>query len=139
MLRTGQPLIVKWTQQLKAQVAPDQETEVRAQLDTALSTFTDQTRQNINSALDQTASKALVPIFMDKLSTDEMKTIVAFMKSPASAKFQALGPDATNAWAQAVVDATHEQIAKSADTFDAEAEKIVTAAAHKAPASSDKQ
>ena len=62
-----------------------------------------------------------------KLSEDEMKTIIAYLESPVRAKFQALGDDATNAWAKKVVDATRPAIESAAKTFDASANRIVNA------------
>ena len=57
---------------------------------------------------------------------DDLRTLVTFFKSPASAKYQALGADATNAWAKKIVDATRTSVEGSASTFDAAAAKIVS-------------
>ena len=80
------------------------------------------------------AEAALVPIFMEKLSEEELKQIVAYMESPASAKFQALGPDATNAWAKRIVDATKPQVENGAKNFEAAANRIVTSNGGSSPA-----
>jgi hypothetical protein len=71
----------------------------------------------------------MVPVFMEKLTEDELKTIITYLESPVSAKFQALGPDATNAWAKRVVDATKPAVESGgARNFDAAATRIVGAA-----------
>ncbi len=58
-----------------------------------------------------------------------MKTIIAYMESPASAKLQALGADATAAWAKRIIDSTRSQVEASAKTFESAADRIVKAAA----------
>ena len=65
---------------------------------------------------------------MEKLSEDEMKTIIAYMESPASAKLQALWADATDAWAKRIIEATRSQVEAGAKTFESAANRIVCAA-----------
>jgi len=77
----------------------------------------------------KTAQDALVPVFLDKLSEDELKIIVNYLETPASAKFAALGSDAANAWAKKIVESTQTAVQGYAKTFDAAAEKIINAAA----------
>ena len=47
---------------------------------------------------------------------------------------QALGPDATNAWAKRIVDATKSQVESGAKNFEAAANRIVTSSGGSSPA-----
>lgn len=124
-----QPLLVGWSQRLDESVPPARQKEVRDKLDVELKKFADSTQKAIEAQNAKSAEAALVPIFMEKLTEDDMKTIIAYMESPVSAKFQALGPDASNAWAKRIIDATKSSVESSAKTFDAAANRIVSAAA----------
>lgn len=124
-----QPLLAGWSQRLDEAVPPAKQKEVREKLDVELKKFAESTQKAIEAQVAKAAEAALVPVFMEKLSEDEMKTVIAYMESPASAKFQALGPDAANAWAKRIIDATKPGVESSAKSFEAAASKIVNAAA----------
>jgi len=102
-----QPIVAGWSQRLDETVPPARQKEAQ---------------------VGKSAEAALVPIFMEKLSEDEMKTIIAYMESPASAKLQALGADATDAWAKRIIEATRSQVEAGAKTFESAANRIVGAA-----------
>ncbi|MFD1712291.1 DUF2059 domain-containing protein [Ottowia flava] len=121
-----QPLLAGWSQRLDETVPPARQKEVRDKLDVELKKFADSTHKAVEAQTAKAAEAALVPIFMEKLTEDELKTIVAYMESPVSAKFQALGPDATNAWAKRIIDATKPQVESGAKTFEAAANRIVS-------------
>jgi len=120
-----QPLIASWSERLDESVPPARQKEVRDKLDVELKKFIETSRKAIEGQVAKAADAALVPMLMEKLSEDEMKTIIAYLESPAAAKFQALGPDATTAWAKKVVEATRAPVESAAKTFDAAASKIV--------------
>jgi hypothetical protein len=124
-----QPILAGWSQRLDESVPPAKQKEVRDKLDVELKKYTDSTQKAIDAQVAKAAEAALVPIFMEKLSEDEMKTIITYLESPVSAKFQSLGPDASNAWAKRVIDATKSSVESGAKTFDAAATRIVNAAA----------
>ena len=121
-----QPLLAGWSQRLDETVPPARQKEVRDKLDVELKKYADSTHKVVEAQTAKAAEAALVPIFMEKLTEDELKQIVAYMESPASAKFQALGPDATNAWAKRIIDATKPQVESGAKTFEAAANRIVS-------------
>ncbi|MFT3779876.1 MAG: DUF2059 domain-containing protein [Ottowia sp.] len=123
-----QPLLINWSQRLDESVPPARQKEVRDKLDVELKKFAESTEKIVEGQVAKAAEAALVPIFMEKLTEDDMKTIIAYMESPVSAKFQALGPDASNAWAKRVVDATKSQVESGAKSFDAVANRIVGSA-----------
>ena len=117
-----------WSQRLDESVPPARQKDVRDKLDVELKKFADNTHKAIDAQGSKAAEAALVPVFMDKLSEDEMKTIIAYMESPASAKLQALGADATDAWAKRIIEATRSQVEAGAKTFESAANRIVGAA-----------
>lgn len=123
-----QPMLANWSQRLDESVPPAKQKEVRDKLDVELKKFADSTHKVVEGQVSKTAESTLVPIFMDKLTEDEMKTIITYLESPVSAKFQSLGPDATDAWAKRIVDATRSSVEASAKTFDASATRIVNTA-----------
>ena len=114
-----------WSQRLDESVPPARQKDVRDKLDVELKKFADNTHKAIDAQVSKAAESALVPLFMDKLSEDEMKTIIAYMESPAAVKFQSLSADAGNAWAQKVIDATRPTVEANVKSFDATASKIV--------------
>ena len=120
-----QPLLAGWSQRLDETVPPARQKDVRDKLDVELKKFADNTHKAVEAQVGKSAEAALVPIFMEKLSEDEMKTIIAYMESPAAVKFQSLSADAGNAWAQKVIDATRPTVEANVKSFDATASKIV--------------
>ncbi|CAM5791410.1 MAG: hypothetical protein J0I00_11520 [Burkholderiales bacterium] len=114
-----------WSQRLDESVPPARQKDVRDKLDVELKKFADNTHKAIEAQVSKAAETALVPLFMDKLSEDEMKTVIAYMESPAAVKFQSLSGDAGNAWAQKVIDATRSTVEANVKSFDAAATKIV--------------
>jgi hypothetical protein len=124
-----QPVLMHWSQQLEETVPQERQKEVREKLDVELKKFTETTGKAIEAQATKTAEAALVPIFMDKLTEDELKTIVTFLESPASAKFQAAMPDAADAWVGRIVDATKTTVENNSKNFDATATRIVGATA----------
>ncbi|HMT83853.1 MAG TPA: DUF2059 domain-containing protein [Ottowia sp.] len=123
-----QPIVAGWSQRLDETVPPARQKDVRDKLDVELKKFADNTHKAVEAQVGKSAEAALVPIFMEKLSEDEMKTIIAYMESPASAKLQALGADATDAWAKRIIEATRSQVEAGAKTFESAANRIVGAA-----------
>ncbi|MDO5623610.1 MAG: DUF2059 domain-containing protein [Pseudomonadota bacterium] len=133
-----QPLIAGWSQRLDETVPPARQKDVRDKLDVELKKFADSTHKTVEAQTAKSAEAALVPVFMEKLSEEELKTIIAYLESPASAKFQALGGEAANAWAQRIIEATKPAVESGAKTFEASANRIVTSAAGSAPAPAKK-
>jgi hypothetical protein len=122
-----QPLLIGWSQRLDETVPPARQKEVRDKLDVELKKFIESTQRTIDAQTPKSAEAALVPVFMAKLTEDEMKTIIAYLELPVAAKFQALGGDATDAWAKRVFDATKPAVESSIKSFEAAASRIVGA------------
>jgi hypothetical protein len=128
-----QPLLAGWSQRLDETVPPARQKEVRDKLDVELKKFADVTQKAIEAQIAKSAESALTPIFMEKLTEEEMQTIITYLESPVSAKFQSLGPSATNAWAQSIIDATKATVENGAKTFDDAANRIAGAPAAAGP------
>jgi hypothetical protein len=128
-----QEIIPKWAQQVQTRVPADKQQDISNKLNAELKKFGDSTHQAVEAQAPKTAQDALVPVFLDKLSEEELKTIVTYLETPASAKFAALGSDAANVWAKKIVEGTQAVVQGYAKTFDAAAEKIISAAASSAP------
>lgn len=122
-----QPVVANWLQRLDESVPPAKQKEVRDKLDVELKKYAESTQKAIEAQVNKAGEAALVPIFMDKLTEEDMKTIIAYLESPVSTKFQALGPEATNAWAKRVIDATRGAVETGAKNFDTAANRIVGA------------
>ena len=118
-----------WSQRLDESVPPARQKDVRDKLDVELKKFADSTQKAIEGQVGKAAESSLVPIFMERLTEDEMKTIITYLESPVSAKFQSLGPDASNAWAKRIVETTKPAVETGAKTFESAANRIVNAAA----------
>lgn len=129
-----QPLIAGWSMRLDEAVPPAKQKEVRDKLDVELKKFADSTQKAIEAQAPKAAEAAFVPLFMEKLTEDEMRTIIAYLESPVSAKFQDLGAAAGSAWVEKIVESTRASVEGSAKTFEAAAERIVSSAS--APAKS---
>jgi hypothetical protein len=123
-----QPLLANWLQRLDDSVPQARRAEVGDKLNVELKKFTDAMEKAIREQVEKTAEPALVPMLMDKLTEDEMKTIIAYLESPASAKFQALGADASDAWAKRIIDGTKAAWEINAKSFDDAAGRIVAEA-----------
>lgn len=82
----AQPVIATWSQNIDQNVPADKQKDVREKLDVELKKLLDATGKTVEAQAAKTAESALVPVYMEKLSADELKTIVAYLESPASAK-----------------------------------------------------
>lgn len=120
-----QPLLASWSQRLDETVPPAKQKDVLDKLNTEIQKFADSAQKTIDAQVSKAGEAALVPIFMEKLTEDEMQTIIAYLESPVSAKFIDLGPEATTEWAKQVVDATRGSVETGAKNFDAAANRIV--------------
>ena len=123
-----QPMIAKWLQQVQARVPIDRQKDVSDKLNVELKKFGDSAHQVVQTQATRTAQDALVPVFMSKLSEDELKTIVTYLHTPASAKFAAISGDAAQAWVGKIVEGTKTAVQGYAKNFDEAAERIVSAA-----------
>lgn len=121
------PMIQGWSQRLNESVPPARQQEVRDKLDVELKKFVESTRKTVDGQVSKSAESSLVPVYMEKFSEEELRTIVTYLESPVSAKFMTVAGDATNAWAKKVVDSTKSSVETAAKNFDTTAAKIIGA------------
>ena len=119
------PLVAKWSQRVQESVPPDKQRDVTQKLDAELEKLGIATEQAIQAQLKPTAESALVPFYMQRLTEDDMKTVIAYLESPASEKFQSLSMESTEVWAQKIVDVSEAQVKSKVDAFEAAAIGIV--------------
>jgi uncharacterized membrane protein YfbV (UPF0208 family) len=124
-----QPMMAKWQQQIETRLPADKQKAVFDKLSPDLKKLHDSTYQTVQAQAAKTAQDALVPVFMNKLSEDDLKAIIAYLQTPASAKFAALNGDAAQAWISKIVESTKATVQGYAQDFDTTAEKVVSAAA----------
>lgn len=118
----SQPAVIHWSQRIAEEVPADKQEQVRDALEQELNKFNENSSKALAAQLNSTAQSTLVPIFMQELTADELQTVITYLESPASQKFQELGGPAANAWAQALVDETSAAVEKNMDAFEAQAE-----------------
>jgi hypothetical protein len=124
-----QPMIAKWLQQVQTRVPVDRQKDVSDKLNVELKKFGDGAHQVVQTQAARIAQDALVPVYMSKLSEDELKTIVTYLQTPANAKFETISGDAAQAWVGKIVEGTKTAVQGYAKNFDEAAERIVSAAA----------
>lgn len=125
--------LANWTQRVEQSVPPERQNEVRDQLNAELQKFAEKTHKAIEAQVGKAAQDALIPVFKEKLTEDEMKIVIAYLESAASAKFQSVALDAGNAWIEKVFEATKTSVENNIKSFDAAATRIVGAPAGAAP------
>ena len=126
-----------WSERVEREVPAERHSEVRDQLDAELQKFAETAHKAIEDQAAKAAEASLVPIYMEKLTEDELKTIIAYLESPASTKLQELGAEAGNAWAQKLIEDTRPAIEKSIEDFDAVAAGITGLPANPQPAAAN--
>lgn len=119
------PLVAKWSQRVQESVPADKQRDVTQKLDAELEKLGNATEQAIQGQLKPAAEAALVPLYMQRLTEDDMKAVIAYLESPASEKFQSLSRESTEAWAQKIVDISEAQVKSKVDAFEAAAIGIV--------------
>lgn len=119
------PLVARWSQRIEQSVPEAKQEDVVRRLDVELEKLGTGTEQAVRSQLKPAAEAVLVPLYMEKLTEDELKMVIAYLESSASQKFQSLSMEATEAWAQKIVDTTESQVKTKVDAFEASAIGIV--------------
>lgn len=119
------PMVVKWSQRIQESVPEDKQRDVSNRLDQELEKLANGTEEAVKNQLQKAANDVLVPMYMEKLTEDEMRTVISYLESPVSEKFQVLSGETTEAWAQKIVEVTESQVKTKVDAFEASAIGIV--------------
>ncbi|MGP1517765.1 MAG: DUF2059 domain-containing protein [Ottowia sp.] len=124
-----QPVISNWSHAIEQNVPADKQKDVREKLDAELRKLIESTGKTIEAEAIKTAETALAPVYQEKLTAEELKTVIAYLETPASHKFQEAGGEAANAWISLITKATVSPVEGYLKEFDSAAEKIIAAAA----------
>ncbi len=113
------------SQVLERQVPPANKEAARKQLSEALEAYVKDVSSTIKSKAPASLSTALVPIYADKFTTDELKQLATFFESDASKKYQLTTPELGQAMFRAIVKDTEAQVNPKMSAFAKKMEDIL--------------
>jgi hypothetical protein len=136
---TTQDMINNWQPRLQANVAKAQQAKVTTELNTELQKYSDEVSKIIRSKLQQVGTDALVPVYMERFTLEELKQIAGFLEAPAIRKYQSIAPELGAILTSKLVEVSRAEVVARAKQFDDAASRIVgpapaPAAAAPAPA-----
>ena len=131
---TTQDMINNWQPRMLANVAKPQQAKVTAELDAELQKYSDEVRKIIRSKLQKVSTDALVPVYLERFTLDELKQIAGFLEAPAIRKYQSIAPELGSIFANKLVEASRAEVIARAKLFDDAATRIVGPAPAAAPA-----
>jgi hypothetical protein len=136
---TTQDMINNWQPRLQANVAKAQQAKVTTELNTELQKYSDEVSKIIRSKLQQVGTDALVPVYMERFTLEELKQIAGFLEAPAIRKYQSIAPELGAIFTSKLVEVSRAEVVARAKQFDDAASRIVgpapaPAAAAPAPA-----
>ncbi len=124
----AQDVLQEWAPKLQANVSKEKMDQARESLNTELKKYFDDVSKSINSKTAKVSSDALIPVYMQKFSLDELKQLVSFFESPAVKKYQVTAPELGNVFVQQLIEATRADVAARGKQFDDAAVKIIGSA-----------
>jgi hypothetical protein len=122
---TTQDMINNWQPRLLANVAKPQQAKVSAELNAELQKYADEVSKIIRSKLQQVGTDALVPVYMERFTLEELKQIATFLEAPAIRKYQAIAPELGSIFTGKLVEASRAEVIARAKLFDEAATRIV--------------
>jgi len=131
---TTQDMINNWQPRMLANVAKPQQAKVTAELDAELQKYSDEVSKIIRSKLQKVSTDALVPVYLERFTLDELKQIAGFLEAPAIRKYQSIAPELGSIFANKLVEASRAEVIARAKQFDDAATRIVGTAPATAPA-----
>jgi hypothetical protein len=131
---TTQDMINNWQPRMLANVAKPQQAKVTAELDAELQKYSDDVRKIIRSKLQKVSTDALVPVYLERFTLDELKQIAGFLEAPAIRKYQSIAPELGSIFTGKLVEASRTEVIARAKQFDEVATRIVGPAPAVAPA-----
>lgn len=131
---TTQDMINNWQPRMLANVAKPQQAKVTAELDAELQKYADEVNKIIRSKVQKVSTDALVPVYLERFTLDELKQIAGFLEAPAVRKYQSIAPELGSIFAGKLVDASRAEVIARAKQFDEAATRIVGPAPAAAPA-----
>ena len=131
---TTQDMINNWQPRMLANVAKPQQTKVTAALDAELQKYSDEVNKIIRSKVQTVSTDALMPLYLERFTLDELKQIAGFLEAPAVRKYQSIAPELGSIFASKLVEASRAEVIARAKQFDEAATRIVGPAPAAAPA-----
>lgn len=131
---TTQDMINNWQPRMLAKVAKPQQAKVTAELDAELQKYSDEVSKIIRSKLEKVSTDALVPLYLERFTLEELKQIATFLEAPAIRKYQGIAPELGSIFANKLVEASRAEVIARAKQFDDAATRIVGPAPAIAPA-----
>ena len=131
---TTQDMINNWQPRMLASVAKPQQAKVTAELDAELQKYADEVNKIIRSKLDKVSTDALVPLYLERFTLEELKQIAGFLEAPAIRKYQSIAPELGSIFANKLVEASRAEVIARAKQFNDVATRIVGPAPANAPA-----
>jgi hypothetical protein len=122
---TTQDMINNWQPRLQANVAKAQQAKVTTELNTELQKYSDEVSKIIRSKLQQVGTDALVPVYMERFTLEELKQIAGFLEAPAIRKYQSIAPELGSIFTGKLVEASRAEVIARAKQFDEAASRIV--------------
>ncbi len=122
---TTRDMINNWQPRMLANVAKPKQAEVTAELDAELQKYSDEVSKIIRSKLQQVGTEALVPVYMERFTLDELKQIAIFLEAPAIRKYQSIAPELGSIFTGKLVEASRAEVVARARQFDEVANRIV--------------
>jgi uncharacterized protein len=121
----AQDVLQAWSPKLQSNVPKEKMEQAREGLNAELKKYFDDVFKAISSKTTKVSSDALIPVYMQKFSVEELRQLVGFFESSAVKKYQAAAPELGNVFVQQLVEATRADVAARSKQFDDAATKIV--------------
>lgn len=115
-------------------VPPDKQEALGKQVQADVKAFFDDAEPRLRDAAAKLAPAALGPMLEDKFSEDELRQLAAWLESPVSKKYQAIGPEMQSTLTRKLVDDTRAAVEPKLKALEATLQKRFAQAAP-APAS----
>ena len=122
---TTQDMINNWQPRLLANVAKPQQAKVSSDLNTELQKYSEEVSKIIRSKLPQVGTDALVPLYMERFTLEELTQIANFLEAPAIKKYQSIAPELGSVFTGKLVEASRAEVIARAKLFDEAATRIV--------------
>lgn len=116
-------------------VPPDKQEALGKQVQADVKAFYDDAEPRLRDAAAKLAPTTLGPMLEEKFSEDELKQIAAWLESPVSKKYQAIGPDMQSTLTRKLVEDTRTSVEPKLKALEATLQKRFTQAAPPQPMS----
>jgi hypothetical protein len=131
---TTRDMINNWQPRMLANVAKPDQAKVTAELDAELQKYANEVNKIIRSKLEKVSTDALVPLYLERFTLEELKQIATFLEAPAIRKYQGIAPELGSIFANKLIEASRAEVIARAKQFDEVATRIVGPAPAAAPA-----